>query len=690
MPRVPQYEQQVGVSNLPSARVQNYITPETLGAGVGQSLQRVGGMLNDIAQREQEKANINAVMGADRELQDLEFRLFHNPETGGAYTRRGRDVFGLPERVFPEWDKGVSQIAGRLTPAQRQAFQRSVDARRGDLNRGLSRYILQESDAYYKEERQAYITSAADAAAANFTDPSRIDTEADRAAMAARAAALDEGSSPFVIDQMERSARGQVYSTVIKRLVDEDPSAAVDYFDKVRERMTTAQAMALEPVIREARNTAEAFRVSDAALYGTGGFDSVVEAVLETEGGYVADDAGKGETNFGINVSANPDVDVRNLTREGAKEIYRKRYWDAIGADHLPANLQGIAFDAAVNQGVGNARKWLTESGGDPAVFARLRREHYAKLVEENPEKFQRYAAGWEARVAKFERMATAEPSLSQALRRLADVEDPDVRRVAESRVRAQMQAVEEERTERRNEALNAGYAHLQGGGTLADMPAEVRARIEPKDLAVLESYDRNRAGTQKTDPVTYNDLLQQAATRPLDFASVNLVQYVDKLSESDLQALMKAQAQVKAGRDADIVKVRKAVTDVTEPMLTQLGLMRPGQRASDPPRISDENKPRVAQFQLAIQEEVDRYRAANGKDPSIEDVQKMADRLLVSKTVEGAWYQRDKTTFAFEAPRLPQSQAALVSGAIYFVPGRGLMRWDGSLLRPYTPPTED
>ena len=37
MPRVPQYQQQVSVQNLPSARVRNSVTPEALGAKGGQA-----------------------------------------------------------------------------------------------------------------------------------------------------------------------------------------------------------------------------------------------------------------------------------------------------------------------------------------------------------------------------------------------------------------------------------------------------------------------------------------------------------------------------------------------------------------------------------------------------------------------------------------------------------------------------
>ena len=58
-------------------------------------------------------------------------------------------------------------------------------------------------------------------------------------------------------------------------------------------------------------------------------FDEIIEVVLEHEGGYVNDpkDPG-GETNFGIAKRSHPDVDIKNLTKESAKEIYKEVYWD--------------------------------------------------------------------------------------------------------------------------------------------------------------------------------------------------------------------------------------------------------------------------------------------------------------------------------------------------------------------------
>ena len=49
-------------------------------------------------------------------------------------------------------------------------------------------------------------------------------------------------------------------------------------------------------------------------------FDEIIEVVLHHEGGYVNDpkDPG-GETNFGIAKRSHPDVDIKNLTKDGAK-----------------------------------------------------------------------------------------------------------------------------------------------------------------------------------------------------------------------------------------------------------------------------------------------------------------------------------------------------------------------------------
>lgn len=78
-------------------------------------------------------------------------------------------------------------------------------------------------------------------------------------------------------------------------------------------------------------------------------FDIGLTFVLAEEGGYVnnPNDPG-GETNFGISKRKFPDVDIKNLTRDGAAAIYRTHYWVEFRCGELPLGLDFAMFDAAV------------------------------------------------------------------------------------------------------------------------------------------------------------------------------------------------------------------------------------------------------------------------------------------------------------------------------------------------------
>jgi len=139
----------------------------------------------------------------------------------------------------------------------------------------------------------------------------------------------------------------------------------------------------------------------------TDAFENAFQTVLRLEGGakFVANDAGKGPTKYGINQTANPDIDVKNLTEAQARDIYRKRYWDKINGDTLAAKnpeLAKIAFDAAVNQGTGPANKMVAAADGDPAKLLEMRKQRYDALTASNPEKYTPFSKGWDKRLASL------------------------------------------------------------------------------------------------------------------------------------------------------------------------------------------------------------------------------------------------------------------------------------------------
>lgn len=98
---------------------------------------------------------------------------------------------------------------------------------------------------------------------------------------------------------------------------------------------------------------------------------------LDAEGGFTSNPAdpgnwtggkiGAGEcrgTKFGISAAAYPDLDIAGLTQADAQAIYRQDYWSKLGGDELPLPLALVAFDAAVNAGVGRAVLWLQQAAG--------------------------------------------------------------------------------------------------------------------------------------------------------------------------------------------------------------------------------------------------------------------------------------------------------------------------------------
>ena len=147
-------------------------------------------------------------------------------------------------------------------------------------------------------------------------------------------------------------------------------------------------------------------------------FNEIIEVVLHHEGGYVNDpkDPG-GETNFGIAKRSHPDVDIKNLTKDGAKEIYKEHYWDKNKVESLPEQLRHIFFDMCVNHGksrgvkilqrAANAKgKNLNVDGGlGPKTIAAMdgveldrvrayRIKYYADLVTRKPD-LEKFYYGW-------------------------------------------------------------------------------------------------------------------------------------------------------------------------------------------------------------------------------------------------------------------------------------------------------
>ncbi|MBA4259160.1 MAG: hypothetical protein C0446_08345 [Chitinophaga sp.] len=99
-------------------------------------------------------------------------------------------------------------------------------------------------------------------------------------------------------------------------------------------------------------------------------FNYMWNILLKNEGGYTNTlNDGAGETNFGVTKRSYPHLDIKNITENQAKEIFKNDFYDKVGGDRLAAISEPLAMhvsDMAYNAGPGTAIKLLYRAAGLP------------------------------------------------------------------------------------------------------------------------------------------------------------------------------------------------------------------------------------------------------------------------------------------------------------------------------------
>jgi lysozyme family protein len=156
-------------------------------------------------------------------------------------------------------------------------------------------------------------------------------------------------------------------------------------------------------------------------------FEKMMEFIFKWEGGYSNHPKDRGgETKYGIAKAFYPDLDIKNLTKEKATEIYLSDYYGRFNIGLIPEFIRLPFFDSTVNQGGHKASKLFQRAINLQATkhkfssikvdgkvgpitramslkcsehvlgldFIRLRLDHYRSLSD-----FQYFGLGWENRI---------------------------------------------------------------------------------------------------------------------------------------------------------------------------------------------------------------------------------------------------------------------------------------------------
>lgn len=303
---------------------------------------------------------------------------------------------------FPQFKDALKTSWDQMDSLQQRSDLRQVAGMWSALNAGNTDAAIKQLEARITSDRQAGQDTSDDEeqlALLKSGDPKAINSVKGKLGLFMASVVPDKFAS--VVEQLGTGADGGPKGTVVGRAIghyevgeDGRPKWVVDYRDP--------EAFTL--------NEGQTRFQGGGGVPPSGGFESFYEGFLApAEGGYVASDGRSGApANFGVNQAANPDIDVRNLTRDQAKQIMHERYWKPSGADQIAdPRLQAIHADTAVNMGVGKAKELLQQSGGDPAQYLALREARYRQLGGKDLD-------GWlkrNANLARYAGMAGSQPT---------------------------------------------------------------------------------------------------------------------------------------------------------------------------------------------------------------------------------------------------------------------------------------
>lgn len=212
-------------------------------------------------------------------------------------------------------------------------------------------------------------------------------------------------------------------------------------------------------------------------------------------------------------------------------------------------------------------------------------------------------------------------------------------------------------------DAADQAYQIFADTKDLSRVPPSLLASMDGKDRLSLERLAQLEAtgSKAKTDPNTYYDLRTMAATRPEDFATVDLRRYFDRLDEADREKFINLQQDVKKGSKPPATWEQQKSQRHNEM----------GFGASD--------REKKGSFDRIADEAFEQAKKTLGREPTYEEGQKILDRLAIQGDVN-EWLPGGKRRYfqvlgtedaAKFVPNIPDADRAAVKDRFQYLKGR-------------------
>lgn len=551
MIKLSEYKSTQRSQGLPSAGFSTQATPEAFGAGIGRAVGDIGGMLAEQVKRDKDGADTTAVMEADRKLADWEISKVYGDD--GALRKKGRDTLGLPKQLSEDFDAFTGEVAGSLAnDIQRQAFAKLSASRRPSLQRTLYSHAAQEMDSFYDQETKGYLDTSRNAAALNYNNPQRVQTEIERGSRALLADSVRKGLAPEATKAALQQYTSTVHKDVALRMMDADPMAAKQYLDKNIDHFEAGDLIQLQRTLDPAVTRVQGQQAGDAIYQGS-------QAPASAGGALFAAMIGEESNGQQLGKDGKPLTSPKGAV--GIAQVMPDTAPFAAKLAGLPWDPQRYKTDAAYNQQLGAAYfgKMQQDFGGNPVLSVAAYNAGPGMVAdwingtnktgkngsglkigdprkgEITSDEFARRIPFAETRNYVAKVLASAggaggERSLSGMLAQADKIQDPEQRRIAQAQIKERYQLDKAAREEQYQQNLVAAQslAYSKPGGW-RDIPASNWAALKPDDRAKLV-----QGAPKSSDP----DTLLYLQNNPTMWQAGQIERYRPLLSEADYRSL--------------------------------------------------------------------------------------------------------------------------------------------------------
>lgn len=706
MPRVETREAQgVLPTGAPMPYQSIHADPAAFGAGMGQAVQQLGQSFGQAGDMLTKQALIEQGLNNEAEAKDgdvaaagrIAGRLFStapadpadpNGPSAGYFGLKGKAALDGQQAALDAIAKiREDALASASNPAVRRMLDPSLSRRMIHAQDQIREHANREQVTYWNDASQARIGAAKADGLNQYTDRAAIARAENTILGEVSDQGQHNGWSGDVTALKASAEVSDLYKGIVLRMAvqpdgpNSGPTAAHDFYAANIGRIQGAEHEQIERYLLPLVDRSVARQAADKAQTGTAATTAqlvsqearaagIDEKLALTTGGIesslgkdpAAASLGQVKDGTAAAVGASPGGD---LTNQAATMVKVLKHSQAVAADALGRRPDSWETYVTYQQGDAggpallnadpnaNAVEVLTGVYKSPAKAARAIVGNGGRVDMTAGQFLDKWRTTYQAREAQVaapgspadpaSAARTAEQSLAGQFQQIdAMALSPEQRDQAKSLLQTRYNQAEAaaKADQRAVWTQIMGIAVGQKATSLDQIPPDLLARADPEtQRATTALIEHNARGTDAPpNPALYYDRIQEFLNDRDKFADRNLLPDAASLPRSDWEKLVGLQTAI-GKRDAALADKEtslKKVDSVTRSLLGQAGF-------DLSPKAKEADKTMLVNFQTAMWNEVDAYQAETKRRPSDQDIQSMADRLLIQGRVRGdGWFGTD------------------------------------------------